>query len=151
MYRSSRHFLSMALCRSPFFLSTLILLSITNQRCHFFSSHTFLNHCFPVIGKPVARVMESSVTSNSNEPTLAQPPSSIFPNSSTTDMSQPSNFYKNGRNLDSCNSARLFWYSAICSISFKDDGSFLMGAMFEFVTIRCHNLKKTSVSDTNSC
>lgn len=91
------------------------------------------------------------MTLNSNEPTLDRHPSNVFPNSSTTAMSKPSKFYKNGRNPESCNTARLFWYSAVCSISFKNDGSFLTGAMFKFSRIPCHNLKRILVSDTNSC
>lgn len=150
MKRRSRHFPMMALCGSPFFQSTLIFLSITNRRHHFFSSRTFLNHYSPIVGKPIARAMYSSVISNSNEPTLAWPLSNIFVSSSTMAMLKPSNFYKNGRNLDSCNSARLIRYSAVFSISFKDNGSFLIGSMFKFITNPCHNLKRILMSDTNS-
>lgn len=142
----------MALYGSPFFQSTLSFLSITNRRHCFFPSCSFLNHCSPVVGKLVAYTMDSSMSLNSNDPTLTQPRLNFFVISSSTPMWKPSNFCKNGRNLDSCNSARLFKYFVVCSISFKDDDSFLMGAMFELhFTILGHNLKRILMSDTNSC
>jgi len=141
----------MVLYGSPFFQLTLIFFSLKNRCHHFFSRHSFLNHFSPVVCNPVARPMDSSVTSNSNEPTIAQPPLNEFTNTGTMAMSKPSNFCKYGRNPNSCNSVRFLWYSAFCSIFFKDDGSFLTGAMFEFSTILYHNLKRILVSDTNGC
>ena len=103
----------MALYGSPFLQSTLSLLSTTN-RCHrFFLSRSFVNLCSPISGKPIACKIDSSITFNFNDPTLAQPSLNVCVNSSTTTMSNPSNFCKNGRNPNSCNSAcsNTLWFA----------------------------------------
>ena len=129
----------------PFFQSTLTFRSTTNQRHIFFLILSFLNHFSPEVDKPVAHVIDSSMTSNSSEPTLAQCPSNVFANSRATAISNPSIFCKNERNPNSCNSERLFWYSAIFFISFTDDGSCLTGTiLFESTSILCHSPRKIS-------
>lgn len=130
MNNRSHHFSTMALYGSPFLQSTLIFLSTTNLCHRFFTSHLlFLTQCSPVSGKHVACTIDFSVTLNFNNLTLTRPPLNVLVNFTTTAMSNLSKFYRNGRNLDSCNSARLFLYFSVCSISCKDNGSLLMGAI----------------------
>lgn len=93
-----------------------------------FSNFSFLNHFSPTVSNPVAWDIDSSVITNSNEPTLAQLPLKFRENVIATAKSNPSNFCREGRNPDSCNISRLFLYSVICSISINR-GSILTSAM----------------------
>jgi len=118
----------MAVYGSPFLQSTLIFLSTTNRCKRFFLSRSFLNQCSLVSGKPVAYAMNSYVILNFKEATLTQPSLNILKNSNSTTMSNLRNFCRNGRNLDSCNSARLFLHSAFVQFLQRQ----------QFIPHRCH-------------